>query len=161
MEIPITDKFWCQSKFDENFNETSYIDNKGTSFEYIDPIKSTLKFYKNNDINISQELLNNIKNIKSDDPKEQVFLKIFSDLKLIYESTKCTDILFFSKLGHKDIIMALSLNDGYLYIKDERIWETFRFNYIHSDYDDLEMVKEFINTNMKKHFKISNTIPIK
>lgn len=73
-------KYWQQSKFDDDFNELSFNDNNGTCFEYIDPVKRTLKYYKNHDLDISQELLDNIKNIKSDDHKEKLLLKYFLNL---------------------------------------------------------------------------------
>lgn len=105
MNIPVTDKFWVKCKFDENFNEVSYIDNRGTSYEYIDPVKGHLKFYKNNNIYISQELLDNIHNIKSDDPDEQSFISSFSNLRLGYYFRMNRNYLFFRR-KHDDKILV-------------------------------------------------------
>lgn len=121
MDIPITDKLWQKSQFNSDFMEISYIDNHGTSFELIDPIKGTLKFYKNHNVDISQELLDNIKHIKSDDPKEQLFVKLFSNLLLITD-IDWPNCLFLKQKRNNRVIGRYDMKNKYFMVARNKIW---------------------------------------
>lgn len=129
MIIPVTDKIWQQLKFDENFNEISYVDNRGLSFEFIDPIKGHLKFYKADGIDISQELLENIKHIKSDNKDEQLFIKLFSSLLLIKIANYPCSLFFKQKHGNK-IIAEYAMYNKIFWINYYEIWSHFNMNRI-------------------------------
>lgn len=106
-KIPITDKFWCQSKFDKNLgNEMAYQDNRGTSYEFIDPNKGILKFYKNDNlgINISQELLNSLGSVNTNHPTEKIFLNYMSSLVLIKLNDYPNCLFFFNNTDNKIVI---------------------------------------------------------
>lgn len=159
MIIPTTDKLWVKCKFDENFNEVSYVDNFGISYEFIDPIAGTLKFYKNKNIDISQELLDNINNIKSSDKKEQLFLKLFSNIVLVKKYSKYPDSLFFkNKINHK-IYFVYGFPTNIFWINNIEVWSKFELK--KSTYYDIEYdrVKEFMLINLTKYLKLINIKP--
>lgn len=150
MEIPITDKFWCRSKFDENFNEVSYVDNKGTSFEFIDPVKGTLKFYKNNEIDISQELLDNIK-ITDQKHEELKFLELMSNLKLAI-SNKLPNLLLYCSVNG-DVVISYSLKTNNFRFPLTIISEFMDcFNYNSS----FEETRTFLKNMFSKHLQFYN-----
>lgn len=148
MNIPITDKFWCQSKHDDNFNEISYRDNKGVSYEYIDPVTCELKFYKSNNIDISQEQLDNIKEINSVDEIENIFCKLFSNLVLIKLTTH-PNSLFLMK--NNSIIVQYNSEENQVWIHGLKIWDHFIHERLPVDY---KYARDILNIKLEKYFKI-------
>lgn len=152
MNIPVTDKLWQQSKFDENFNEISYIDNNGTSFEYINPITNHLKYYKNKDISISQESLDNIKHIKTNNHREHRFIILFPDLDLHSAFNLFPESLIFKAKINKEILMTYSIQYNTLKIND-KVWKKMEY-ILHPDYS---FTQKYLWEMFDKYFPFKNT----
>lgn len=114
--IPVTDKFWCQSIFDNNFNEVGYQNNCGFSYEFINSPTGELKFYKTNDININQKSLNKIGDIKTDDDFEKIFIQSFSNLTLLAFFNRYQNLLFFYNKNINKTIMQYDVASNYIWI---------------------------------------------
>lgn len=156
MNIPITDKFWQKSRFNSDFNEVSYIDNKGKSYEFIDPVKGYLKFYKSDGIDISQELLDNIYHIKTNNKREQLFIKYFSNLRLEFHFWNDQTLLFFRDRSHNGIIAEYDLKN-YIFWIDYKIWSKFIYVSVISDHP--QEIQQFIQTMLKHYLNLTKTTP--
>lgn len=129
--------YWQQSKFDENFNEVSYEDNRGTSFEFINPITGELKFFRNNNIEVSQKLLDSIKFLKrSPNYKEyHILFNTLSSLTLVANFNIYSNFLFFiiiphNGVGFKTITMIYMINIDVLFVNGDFFNEVFNKNKI-------------------------------
>lgn len=147
--IPVTDKYWIKCKFDENFNEVSYVDNRGKSYEFIDPIKGTLKFYKNDNIDITQEMLDNFKYIKTGNRNEELFLEYFSNLTFTGEVYFFRECLFFCNSHDNRIMINYNHKRGILYYYFENLMCQFQ------DINYVEGIK-YLEDMFEKHFNMKN-----
>lgn len=158
MNIPVTDKLWVKCKFDENFNEVSYIDNKGLSYEFINPVTGELKFYKNTYINISQELIDHLKKIKPDNEIDELFLYLFFDLRLI-KYFKFQNNIMFKNIVKNKIVMEYCVRSGFFWISNS-IWSEFKLYYQNDNYYISQFFNhnlyKFLNINVSTHVMLSN-----
>lgn len=148
--IPVTDKLWVKCKFDENFNEVSYIDNKGKSYEFINPIKGTLLFYSDDNVNLRQESLDNIKNfnlLHNSETLIKSFIESFDNLTMEADFIREPNIITFYNNNDR-CIFKYDIIRKRVYLDYELVWSKLK-DVSNFSYDEIE---KFLISNFRVFF---------
>lgn len=151
-------KYWMESKHDKD-GDVRYYNDKIVEHRCCTKETSNRVFYKDNNIDVSQNLLNNIKNIKPDCPKERLFIHIFSKLffniRHDYNDNIIILALFnYTTIGNIRIMCVISPKHKSVSFNGDKIFYRFKTEF---NMSESEIIK-FLKNMCKKYLNINNYV---